>query len=195
MAKRVIFAGQPRWLPPLVGGLAAVLAAGVVPVFAQREGMRFMPAPGYVAALEVPVALAALLLSLALLGVFTLLKPPGQRLGMWRRPVQALPGLFAVLIFFAFPLYMVVLVTLPMALASAGGDMVAEYRVRNDNPRLRGKRLDCYPAVSLAGMPLLYNRACHLPEAVQKALEPGDAILLEGRGNLFGIHYRNARRG
>jgi hypothetical protein len=151
-----------------------------------------MPAPDFVAAAEWPVTILALVIAVAVM-VLTLREMPQADVSMlWKRPAQALPGLIAVLAFVAFPFYLTALVTLPMLGSQVGGETAFDYVVKYDNPRLRGKRMNCHPAVALSGMPLLYNRACHLPEAAKNAVDPGDIIRLQGTGNSLGVHYSTA---
>lgn len=189
-----MFRGQPRWAVRLVIVLAVNAVLGFVPFMAQRGGMRFLPGEGFVAAAELPVVALAIALAVVTVLAATRMMPADQRGALWKKPLQAFPGLMAAVIFVGLPFYQNALVTLPMIATFATGlPTSAEYRIKNDHPRTRGKKMKCQPAVALSGMPFLYDRACHVPEATKAAVDPGDTVQFLGRGNFLGIHFSDAR--
>ena len=189
-----MFKNQPTWMPPFIIALAANALLALIPILSQRDGTRFMPTPGYVATAELPAVTGGVILSIATILIAVSQMPNVDRSSLFTKPVRSIPGLLAVLAFVGYPFYINMLVTLPMAATTVWSrPTMADYRVQNDHPRTRGRRVNCQPAVSLSGMPFLYSRACHLPEPVRDALNRGDTIRLIGSGNGLGVHYNNAQ--
>lgn len=168
----------------------AVLLTGAVPLIAQLLGLRFMPAPGYLAAINPPVLVFATVLAFInarALMRYEIKHAPASR-AAWRKRLVVIP--VAGLVFVTA--YLSVAVTLPMAYtALAGHD--SDLRVIAGKQTF-GPRKICRRPVNLTYPHFIFNTLCDVPGDIRETVARGDVLILEGSGNAAGIFYRRVSK-
>lgn len=166
----------PRFLVLAIGLVGLVSFAAVLPAL---FGAPVLPSESWV---EQARASARALGAVEALGLGWLaahgLKQQGRG-----KPVRALGGGIALLAGFFLGSSLVYLG--PVLPGVFNGSVVAHVFSVAEVPR-RG-RPACASAVTLAGLPVLSDQICDVPEALRATLRPGQTIEAWGRGNRFGL--------
>lgn len=85
--------------------------------------------------------------------------------------------------------YMVVVISVPMALAVAVGENVELIYTVDETFSSERKRGKCPSKVTLEAIPELIGALCYVEESLLSTLRPGMKIALEGRGTENGFFY------
>ncbi|SUU90700.1 hypothetical protein EDC40_101166 [Aminobacter aminovorans] len=181
---------EARW--PLGKTVAILILVwvllGLLPMLARMiVGAGFVPSTQWASSAGTYGLVAGLATALLLLWVVQKAPRDEKDTDLWR-----FAGASAALLFGFMIGKNVVDVTGPMAIALVAGDETElQFSVeRADGGRVKG----CPSPVELEGLPMLFDRACGVPQAVRDSLAPGMNIILTGRGTSLGIFARQITR-
>ncbi len=162
-----------------------VLLAGSTPIIGQFLGLRFMPSPDLLRAINPPMFFTAALFSAFVarnLMRYEIRNAPKDRSTLRKRLVF-IP---VALLMFA-TLFLSVTVTLPMAIAMVSRHEIAQAGVAGKQPV--GLRRGCGGQVTLTYPHVIYYTLCGVGADTRRGIVRGDRMLLTGRGNWAGIFY------
>ena len=168
---------------------------GLLPAFANIFNYQYIPAPDWVVRSSLIAKSVGIISVLAFLFRLWQLRSPFSDWGI--KAVFSDWGIKAVLVvlfspfFFFFIGLSVVTYSVPMVIAMvAGQETEMQFSVVSaDGFGSKG----CYSTVQLE-TPALLDKLCDVSDSFRKTLDPGDKILLIGRGTTLGLFPANARK-
>ncbi|WVT75317.1 hypothetical protein QM996_09635 [Sinorhizobium chiapasense] len=169
--------------------LRAVLlfSAAALPIFARIFGHQFLPSIEWAARTNIPGIATGLIFGVTFLWIACRSNYRVQGSALKR----AVAFVGSPLIGYVVGSSLVVLAG-PMVLASIAGHQVELLFTVEDVPR-HGYG-GCRSVIELHDLPMLFNSLCSVPDDFRRGLEPGDRILLIGRGTSLGLYVERLRR-